>query len=63
MLDALTQAARNHSLPEVEQQALGEETAAPKVADPVLALERNRERLVIDMVRTSTYVEATPFVE
>ena len=29
----------------------------------VLALERNRERLVIDMVRTSTYAEATPFVE
>jgi predicted nucleotidyltransferase len=29
----------------------------------VLALERNRERLVIDMVRTSTYPEATPFVE
>ena len=29
----------------------------------ILALERNRERLVIDMVRTSTYAEATPFVE
>lgn len=29
----------------------------------VLAVERNRERLVIDMVRTSTYAEATPFVE
>jgi predicted nucleotidyltransferase len=29
----------------------------------VLAVESNRERLVIDMVRTSTYVEATPFVE
>jgi len=28
----------------------------------VVALERNRERLVIDMVRTSTYAEATPFV-
>jgi predicted nucleotidyltransferase len=29
----------------------------------VLAAERNRERLVIDMVRTSTYLEATPFVD
>lgn len=29
----------------------------------VLADESNRERLVIDMVRTSTYVEAMPFVE
>jgi predicted nucleotidyltransferase len=29
----------------------------------VLAVENNRERLVIDMVRTSTYVEAMPFVE
>ena len=29
----------------------------------VLAVENNRERLVLDMVRTSTYVEATPFVE
>jgi predicted nucleotidyltransferase len=29
----------------------------------VLALESNRERLVTDMVRTSTYAEATPFVE
>ena len=29
----------------------------------VLAVERNRERLVIDMVRTCTYAEATPFVE
>ena len=29
----------------------------------VLAVESNRERLVIDMVRTATYVEATPFVE
>jgi predicted nucleotidyltransferase len=29
----------------------------------VLALENNRERLVIDMVRTSTYAEATLFVE
>ncbi|MDP9054858.1 MAG: nucleotidyl transferase AbiEii/AbiGii toxin family protein [Acidobacteriota bacterium] len=29
----------------------------------VLALESHREHLVIDMVRTSTYVEATPFVE
>jgi predicted nucleotidyltransferase len=29
----------------------------------VLELESNRERLVIDMVRTSTYAEATPFVE
>jgi predicted nucleotidyltransferase len=29
----------------------------------VLALERNRERLVVDMVRTSTYEEAIPFVK
>jgi predicted nucleotidyltransferase len=29
----------------------------------VLALESNRERLVIDMVRTSAYPQATPFVE
>ena len=29
----------------------------------VLAVDSNRERLVLDMVRTSTYVEATPFVE
>ncbi len=29
----------------------------------VLLAESNLERLVIDMVRTSTYVEATPFVE
>jgi predicted nucleotidyltransferase len=29
----------------------------------VLAVESNRERLVIDMVRTSTYAEATPFME
>src|SRR5580658_9120585 len=29
----------------------------------VLELESNRERLVIDMVRTSTYAEATSFVE
>jgi hypothetical protein len=29
----------------------------------VLDPESNRERLAIDMVRTSTYAEATPFVE
>jgi predicted nucleotidyltransferase len=29
----------------------------------VLAVENNRERLVFDMVRTSTYVEAMPLVE
>jgi predicted nucleotidyltransferase len=29
----------------------------------IFAVESNRERLVIDMVRTSTYAEATPFVE
>jgi predicted nucleotidyltransferase len=29
----------------------------------ILELELNRERLVLDMVRTSTYAEATPFVE
>lgn len=29
----------------------------------VLARESNRERLVIDMVRTSTYATATPIVE
>lgn len=29
----------------------------------VLAEDGNRERLVIDMVRTSTYAEETPFVE
>lgn len=29
----------------------------------ILELEINRERLVLDMVRTSTYAEATPFVE
>jgi len=29
----------------------------------VMAVESNREQLVIDMVRTSTYVEAAPFVE
>jgi predicted nucleotidyltransferase len=31
--------------------------------DSVLTEESNRERLVIDMVQTSTYAETTPFVE
>jgi predicted nucleotidyltransferase len=34
-----------------------------KQVQSVLAVESNRERLVVDMVRTSTYLEATPFVE
>jgi predicted nucleotidyltransferase len=32
-------------------------------ARSILALERNRDRLVLDMVRTSAYAEAVPFIE
>jgi predicted nucleotidyltransferase len=50
-------------------ELLGRDVAAicnariPHQVQSVLAEEANRERLVIDMVRTSAYAEAIPFVE